>query len=297
MKLNLGLIRQNRAGRGPGCFFVPSRSVLATIFSLAVCVTGRAQLTTIAYDGFNYSAGSLAGQNGGTGWTTAWTNDYSVGASFNVSATGMTYSGLTTSGGSIVYGSGGNGISEDSRSLSLINSGVVYIQFLSQFGSSSGGGTPNVRLFDSGALTGGFGGNGGTYGTVMSILNTSLQPASDGSSSSSASLSGLNLVVAQIDYQTDTTMMWVNPDLSTFDYQNPTTPDATYAGLAPAFNTIAIYSRSPANVDEITVMAEPAPEPASASLLMMSLGVILYVWRRCFAAPMQRRCSSVAMAL
>jgi hypothetical protein len=297
MKLNHGLIRQNRAGRGPGCFFVPSRSVLATIISLALCVTGRAQLTTIAYDGFNYSAGSLTGQNGGTGWTTPWTNDYYPGASFDVSATGMTYSGLTTSGGSIVWSSGGNGISEDSRSLSLINSGVVYIQFLSQFGSSSGGGTPNIRLFDSGALTGGFGGNGGTYGTVMSILNTSLQPASDGSSSSSANLSGLNLVVAQIDYQTDTTMMWVNPDLSTFDYQNPTSPDATYADLAPAFNTIAIYSRSPANVDELTVMTETVPEPVSASLLMMSLGVMLYGWRRRFPVPMHHRCRKIATAL
>lgn len=280
MKTSRGLFRQNQADHRPGCFVASSRSILAIIFSLAVCVTSHAQLTTVAYDGFNYSVGSLAGQNGGTGWTTSWTNDYSVGASFNVSATGMTYSGLTTSGGSIVYGSGGNGISEDSRSLFLINSGVVYIQFLSQFGSSSGGGTPNIRLFDSGTLTGGFGGNGGTYGTVMSILNTSLQPASDGSSSSSASLSALNLVVAQIDYQNDTTMMWVNPNLSTFNYQNPTAPNATYTGLAPVFNTIAIYSRSPANVDELTVMAEPAPEPASASLLMMSAGAILYEWRR-----------------
>jgi hypothetical protein len=246
-----------------------AKGVLGIILSLAVCMTGRAQFSTIAYDGFNYSTGSLAGDNGGTGWATAWTNDYSSGASFNVIATGMTYSGLTTSGGSIAWGSGGNGISEDSRTLSLMDSGVVYIQFLSQFGSSSsGGGTPNIRLYDSGALTGGFGSNGGS---TMSILNSLLQPASGGSSSSSASLTALNLVVGRIDYENDITMMWVNPDLSTFDYQNPAAPDATYTNLAPAFNTIAIYSRSPANLDEFTVMAEPAPEPSSSVLLGMSL--------------------------
>ena len=125
------------------------------------------------------------------------------------------------------------------------SSGIIYVQFLGQFGSTSGGGTPNIRLLDSGALTGGFGGNGGTDGGDMSILNSSLQPAANGLSSSSASLSDLNLVVACIDYEDDTTTMWVNPNLSTFNYEDPTSPDATYTDLAPVFNTLAIDSRSP----------------------------------------------------
>lgn len=254
--------------------------VTVILLSLAVGATAHAQFTNVAYDGFSYGAGTLNGQNGGSGWTSAWTNDYTSGGSFYVSATGMNYPGLSTTGGSLAWHSGGNGISEDSRFLPLMDSGIVYVLFLGQFGSTSGGGTPNIRLLDSGALTGGFGGNGGTYGSYMSILNTSLNPAADGSSSSSASLSALNLVVGRIDYQTDTTTLWVNPDLSTFNFQNPTSPNATYAGLAPAFNTVAIYSRSPANVDEITVMTEPAPEPASATLLLLALAVGLYAARK-----------------
>lgn len=262
---------QNRFVRG-------LQAIFAAIISLTGCVTARAQFTTVAYDGFNYSAGSLAGQDGGTGWTSPWTNDYTSGGSLYVSTTGMTYTGLTTSGGSAVWHSGGNNISEDSRSLPLMDSGIVYVLFLGQFGSSSGGGTPNLRLYDNATLTGGLGGNGGTYGSYVSILNSSLNAASDGSSSSSASLSAENLVVARIDYQNDLTSMWVNPNLSTFNYQNPTSPNATYAGLAPVFNDISIISRSPGSFDEITVMAEPVPEPASTSVGL--IGVAVYAWRR-----------------
>jgi len=248
------------------------------VFGLGVCATGHAQFTTIAYDGFNYSAGTLAGQNGGTGWSTPWVNDYTSGGSLYVSASGKTYSGLTTSGGSAVWHAGGNNLSEDSRALPLVDSGVVYILFLGQFGSTSGGGAPNMRLLDSGTLTGGFGGNGGTYGADVSILNASLNAATDGSSSSAAKLSALNLIVGRIDYQNDDTMLWVNPNLSTFSFATPPTANATYAGLAPAFNDISLITKSPGSFDEITVMSEPAPEPASASLLILGSGLALAGW-------------------
>lgn len=248
------------------------------ILSLASSITLQAQLVTNAYEGFDYGVGGLAGQNGGTGWSSAWTQDYSAGGTLQINPTGLSYSGLSTTGGEAVWGPGGNGISEDSRTLPLLDSGIVYIQFLCQFGSSSGGGTPNLRLYNSGTLTGGIGGNGGTYGSKISILNTGLSPATDGSSSSSANLSALNFVVARINYQTAMTMLWVNPNLSTFDYQNPTSPDATYAGLAPAFDKIAFYSRSPVNIDELKIMSAPVPEPVPAPLFALGLGML--AWRR-----------------
>lgn len=133
----------------------------ATLFSLAAGAVAHAELATIAYEGFDYSEGSLAGKNGGTGWTSAWIQDYLSGGSLGVSETGISYSGLSVTGGSAIWSFGGNGISEDMRSLPLLNSGVVYFQFVGQFGSGSGGGTPNIRLLNSGAVTGGFGGNGG----------------------------------------------------------------------------------------------------------------------------------------
>lgn len=82
----------------------------------------RGQVTLLAYEGFDYAAGSLNGKNGGTGWSGAWTWTYGSGVSLAVSATGMTYTGLSTTGGSATWNSGGNGISEAARSLPLDNS-------------------------------------------------------------------------------------------------------------------------------------------------------------------------------
>jgi hypothetical protein len=249
--------------------------LFAAAFGVAACGTSQAQLTTLAYDGFNYTAGaSLSGQNGGVGWTGSWTQDYPPGAPFIVSGTGMTYPGLTSSGGSIVWSSGGVGISEDSRTLPLINSGVVYIQFLAQFTESSSLGTPNIRLYDSGNLTGGFGGNGGS---TMSILNLNLQPDSS-AASSSAPLANANFVIARIDYQNDDTEMWVNPDLSTFNYANPTAPDAIDTDLAPAFNMLSIYSRDDANVDEIQISS--IPEPSIGALTCLAIALLFPKLRR-----------------
>ena len=241
--------------------YVARRMLFA--LSFAVCALSSntyaalsGPLVTIAYDDFNYVANnSLPLQSGGTGWSGAWFNDYSPGGNYRINGTSLTYTGLATTGGSLQWGSGGNQINGNARSLPLINSGVVYLQFLSQLQSgTSGGGTPNVRLTASGTLTGGIGGNGGSYGTKMSILDSGLSPKVDGTSSSTANLSALNLVIVQIDYQNTKTSMWVNPDLSTFNYLNPPATTVVYAGLAPAFDKVALYSRNPTQFDELKVI-------------------------------------------
>lgn len=254
-----------------------SRSVfLIAIVSLSACVSSKAAITIVAYEGFDYSDSSMIGKNGGSGWSSSWSHQYTSGGSHNANSIGMSYSGLTTVGGRMTWAFGGNGISENTRTLPLMNSGVVYFQFLSQL-SNSGGGTPNIRLTNSGNLTGGFGGNGGTYSSVMSILDATLQPAANGSSSSSSLLSNLNLTIARIDYTNNVTSLWVNPNLATFDYENPTSPSAVYANLAPVFNGISIYSRS-GSFDEIMVMT--IPEPSSIAWVGLAAGLVVFSRRR-----------------
>ena len=253
------------------------RCLAVAIAGFALCEAGSAQ-TTVAYDGFNYTSGTtLSGQNGGTGWTGAWTNDYGPGVSFVVNGSGLTYPNLATSGRSIVWASGGVGISEDSRTLPLQDSGVVYVQFIAQFTEGSGGGTPNIRLYDSGTLTGGLGANGGL---TLSILNANLQPNGT-TSTSSVATSGTNFVVARIDYTNDNTEMWVNPDLSTFNYSSPA------ARRPPPLTAVSRLSSTtspstPATMrmwTEIQVLA--VPEPGTGALLATGVGIAgLLGWRR-----------------
>jgi hypothetical protein len=261
------------------------RVFLVALAMLVVAPSTRAQLTVRAHDGFNYTTGaSLSGQNGGTGWSTAWIRDYGSGNDLTINGTGFSYTGLTTSGGRATWAfTGGNEIAQASRTLPVVNSGVVYVQLLAQFGATSSGGTPNIRLTLSGALTGGIGGNGGTYGGVVSILDSTLSALGNGASSTSASLSAVNLIVMRIDYDANDTRMWTNPNLATFDYLNPGTPNAIYTGLAPAFDTIAIFTRNPGTVDELTVYSaipEPTAVASIAGAAMLLFGVIR---RRCLA--------------
>lgn len=244
-----------------------SRVFILLIAGWFLAAPVRAQLTTIASDSFDYTTGAtLSGKNGGTGWSAAWVWSYTSGASLKI-GTGLSYTGLSTAGGSATWTSGGNGLSEGTRTLPLQNSGVVYLQFLASFASTSGGGTPNLRLLSSGTLTGGLGGNGGTYGSKISILDSTLSPKSDGSSST-GTLSGTHLLIARIDYSANETRLWVDPTLASFSYASPGTPNAIYAGLAPAFDQVTFITRSPGTIDELTVYSYSAvPEPAAMASL------------------------------
>ena len=65
---------------------------LQTLIVLAsVSVAGIAQASPIASDLFSYSSGPLAGNNGGTGWTGAWTTAGSFGSATVIAGTGLTY--------------------------------------------------------------------------------------------------------------------------------------------------------------------------------------------------------------
>jgi hypothetical protein len=203
----------------------------------------------VAYEGFDYVSGtSLFNASSGNGWTSNWEQSYQQ-QYLKTSTTGFTYAGLTTAGkkaewDSNCYGGSCNGIASLKRAFPLQNSGVVYFQFISVLESSGGFGTPNIRLYNSTTLTGGF---GASTGTKMSILNAGLANLS----SSSENLNAQNLVVVRIDYNLNKTEMWINPNLTTFDYSNPTGPSAT-ANIAPEFDSFQLFMRS-GSIDEVSI--------------------------------------------
>lgn len=228
-------------------------------------------LEEVAYEGFDYSGTlsngqALSTQAGGSGWSGAW----SAGCSMVFDSSGLTYAGLTTSGGKALYGSGCSINNDLERSLPRQASGVVYLQFLSYL-NTNGGGTPMIRFFDGSTFNGAVGNNDG--GLEMAILPVGISKVDPGDPlSSEAPISQLNLTIVRIDYAANRTDMWVNPNLSTFDYLNPVNPNATATSYAPAFDKLYLITRngtlpSPGTpedfFDEIKVMRvveTPIPE-------------------------------------
>jgi len=243
-------------------------------------------VTTVAEDSFSYANNiSLVGQNGGTGWTGAWVSDSISFTDFFTNSVGLSVPGLAGAGGKVVYRAGSQ-LNDAARDLPLQNSGVLFVQFVSQFGSQSGGGTPNLRFINAGVTTGAVGNNGACGSPVYAILDNTLQPVAG--ACSTVALNTLSAVVLRIDYTANLTQMWVLSSLSGFDYLNPPAPSASYAGLSPAFQRIAFYSRSPASIDELKVFRVTAPPSAPSPVpglsgegvgVLAALLALAAVWR------------------
>ena len=212
---------------------------------------------TVAYEGFNYTSGtSLLGLNGGSGFSAAWTGSYQD-RYMKVHGTGYTYPGLNTTGGRASYSSDCDGtcndIASSDRTIPMQSGGVVYVQFLANLGPQAGGGTPQIRFrntetnswaLHAGALTNNIY-NWGIWDTVNYYMTT-------------ISSNTERFVIIRFDYVNNTTKMWIDQDVTTFNYSNPTNPDAT-SPVANSFNRIDLYFRSPAphGIDEIHVFKSP----------------------------------------
>ena len=235
---------------------------LVSIFSFGQTIPSGFQL--IAYEGFDYSNGTnISNQSGGTGWSSNWAANYYGNSSMYVYSSGYSYSGLTTNGNRLEWGGSGQYQPHSvKRSVTSPNSGIVYFQFISDFRSTSGGGTDNIRFYKGGALQGGVGGNGSPH--TINILDSGL---SNGISSGNA-IGDQSLVVMRINYDLNTTELWVNPNLSSFDYVNPGSPDAQ-AAYDIEFDLIELVFRSGASIDEISVFKLiPLPEISQTKIAL-----------------------------
>lgn len=261
------------------------KSIAAVVLGLALSSTGPsyavgsvdpsvsapAGLELVAYDGFDYPVGNLSdtngttGANGGIGWTSSWTQGWP----FQVSASSLTYTDLTSHGGKAYYARNAaigyvNSYSAGNRSLPRQNSGIVYLQFLSDISLNNGGGAPEVRLNDNGVTTAAIGNNGEAN---IDILDGSLDVHKG---SSGTPILGLHLNIVRIDYSAQTTKLWVDPTLATFDYMNPPAANATVTSFAPAFDQLTLITKGGA-YDEVTVM-RISPLPAAPTGFTASSG-------------------------
>lgn len=255
-----------------------ARCILGSVVVCLVSSLCFATVTTVAYEGFDYASGSplatdaSTGQSGGTGWSGNWRLTYYDGQ-LKTYAPGYTYTDLSTTGGYIGFGtSGSQGISQAYRALpSMQDSNIVYVQclfFSSVFGT---GGTPQLRLENSTLGTSGGMGIFDVPADKLAIASGDDLAQSDVSYDTTA-----HLMVWQIDYQNTTSKLWIDPDLSTFDYESPAATADSSGAFAPEFDGLSIYFRNGSGLDEISVFA--IPEPATMSVL--ALGGLAVCLRR-----------------
>jgi len=211
---------------------------------------------TVAYEGFDYTSGtSLLGLNGGAGFSAAWTGSYQN-RYMKAHGTGYTYSGLNTTGGRASYSSTCygtcNDIASSDRTIPMQSGGIVYVQFLANLGPQAGGGTPQIRFrnteTNSWALLAGAVTNNIYKWGIWDTANTYMTTVSSNAE---------RFVIIRFDYVNNNTKMWIDQDVTTFDYSNPTNPDAT-SPVANSFNSIDLYFRynAPNGIDEIHVFKE-----------------------------------------
>ncbi|MDB5960146.1 MAG: sorting protein [Massilia sp.] len=231
-----------------------------------------------ATEGFDYPANtSIVGQNGGTGWSSAWQSGLTT-APQVVSNQGNTALQLSSNSDNAAY-----------RSLSAAVTGEVLIKFVFSysgvlgdndflglwFGSSAG---PNIGLkanCGTGAcINDAFARTSGS--TTQMLLNSNLQ------ADTSYVLFG-HLYKANGSNTYNRFDAWLNP--SSAEMSNLTNPDASSSGVTSmnsfsvlGFRTDNIDGGTTVRVDDIEVSV--VPEPSSVALLGISMLALCGLRRR-----------------
>ena len=214
---------------------------------------------SVAYEGFDYTAGQdLYYQSGGSGFTSNWGGFYQQ-RYLEIVSGSYTYSGLTTTGNKAVfddysdwsncYGTC-NQISSSGREFPSVSEGILYLQFLANLGSQKGGGTPHIRLALSGSTVLILGkANGSSHNWQLNDNAASNTTVDTGISATTT-----RMVVVRFDYDNGNIKMYIDPDLSTFDYSAPSGEDAEISGITvPSFDEIGPMFRDGGTpgIDEI----------------------------------------------
>lgn len=254
---------------------------------LAWCSSVRA--TLIAYEGFDYTASqSVAGLNGGTGWSGAW--GPVGGGTISVTSPGSAFSGLETVGNGVTV-TPTSGTTSVSRSIASLSSGTVYFSVLVD---KTNGGTRvlGMRLFNNTTEYAGIGSpNGATTWSTWLAGGSITKSTTISTVSNEPTLLVLRVDFNAVGYQ-EKVRFYVNP---TPGAAEPITADAEYTGDAiAAINRIdlvagynnGVQTTATATFDEVRigttwadVTPQTVPEAASAAVLGTFAGATLLMRR------------------
>jgi hypothetical protein len=262
-------------------------SLAAMVAWVACAPSAHAQL--LAYEGFDYTADtSLNTQNGGTGWSGAWSST-SANGPILVENPGFSYGALEVSGNHTVI-TPTNGIPTSTRTLAQsFNTGTTYLSFLAQnlnAGTRGGG----IVLRDS---VGQIGFVGQINGTTTWGINAGASGDQTVVATTNSALT-LSLLVLKIEFDFNDTLdrlsLLVNP---TPGDPEPGSWDAivddrnigTLAALRLQSGfTSGALTTTVMGIDELRIGntfgdVTPVPEPSSAALLLTGLAAACLVLR------------------
>src|SRR5882757_1154007 len=193
-----------------------SRRLLFTLSLIVFALTNRTGYAiSLAYDGFNYAAGNLAGQNGGTGWTAGWANN---GGTAQVQSPGLTYPSLNTVGNKAFISNSDQNSRILTAGLQGTGDSTVWASFIGQRTGAN-----NIRFFGLTFYEGGTAAAQERFSIGENSNNNSdlwgarFTNTSQGIVNSTVSINTESLLLVRVNYHAaanDDLYLWVNPNLS-----------------------------------------------------------------------------------
>ena len=252
------------------------------IFQLLCFLCISAVVNAGVMESFDYAAGDLTDQNGGTGWSSTWRNSYSRnGNNYIVGGTGLSSDLIPTSGNASF--SAGDGTRYQRDLDTMYDSGTVYVSFLMSCSDASedpysavelqsGIDADAGRVFQLGILRKDDG-----LDTGNTEFYASVRDGVGGGRLNSVKIAdfdtNVNLFIVRFDLDADIAAVYFNPDKS-IDLTNGGIGLGLYDGIS--FDRVGLANfvgNNATSIDEIYVGTDvPVVVPEPATILMLVMG-------------------------
>lgn len=251
------------------------KTCLSALFISALASAQQARGALITYDGFNYSPGSLAGQDGGTGWASesAWTG---FGSPVDtVTAGSLTYLDLSTSGNKayVTTSSGTSGVSRQlSTTYSEANTSTLYLSFefnwdagMRFFGLQLFNGSSSAVEFNKFGGQSNFGIQGGSGAAAISTGTTYFAVVEVLFNSSGNDI--VNLYLSPSDLGTQPAVVTSTRSFATLQFDT--------VRLSTGYESVSQGATAAASFDEVRIgtswadVAPQIPEPSTIGYLAL----------------------------